>query len=102
MTLDDFGYNDRRRVWRYGMATLSAPSVSTGFRNSILELKTITIIKVEFSMQTIDKEININGKKIKFQLPEEDVATKIILNQLIYERHITYFFVTQQIQKKLY
>ena len=53
-------------------------------------------------MKIIEKEININGKQIKFQLPEKDEATQIILNQLLYERHITYFFVTQQIQKKLY
>ena len=52
-------------------------------------------------MKTIDKEININGKKIKFQLPEEDGTTKIMLSQLLYERYITYFFVTQQLQKNI-
>ena len=52
-------------------------------------------------MKTIDKELNINGKKIKFQLPEEDGATKIIQSQLLYERHITYFFVAQQLKKTI-
>ena len=52
-------------------------------------------------MKTIDKEININGKKIKFQLPEEDGATKTMLSQLLYERHITYFFVDQQLKKTI-
>lgn len=52
-------------------------------------------------MKTIDKEININGKKIKFQLPKEDGATMIILSQLLYERYITYFFVAQQLKKTI-
>ena len=47
-------------------------------------------------MKTIDKEININGKKIKFHLPEEDGSTKIILSQLLYKRHIICFFVEQE------
>ena len=52
-------------------------------------------------MKTIDKEININGKKIKFHLPEEDGSTKIILSQLLYKRHIICFFVEQQLKKTI-